>query len=83
MAEVGGAPLDEVPVVISSVGALFVRLRLAAAGSRNDGQAFVEYVLVLSLVAIGIALITQWGLFSSAVHASLQRVIDELQSAGS
>lgn len=69
--------------MIGSVGALLVRLRLAAAaGPRDDGQAFVEYVLVLSLVAIAVALITQWGLFSSTIHASLQRVIDELQSAG-
>lgn len=49
---------------------------------RREGQAFVEYALVLTLIAVGVALLTQWGGFMGAIHASLQRVIDELNGAG-
>jgi Flp pilus assembly pilin Flp len=49
---------------------------------REEGQAFVEYALVLTLVAVAVALLTQWSSFTSAIHDSLQKVIDALSSAG-
>jgi Flp pilus assembly pilin Flp len=49
---------------------------------RQEGQAFVEYALVLTLVAVAVALLTQWSSFTSAIHDSLQKVIDALSSAG-
>jgi Flp pilus assembly pilin Flp len=50
---------------------------------RQDGQAFVEYALVLTLVAVAVALLTQWGKFTGAITSSLQKVIDALTGAGS
>jgi Flp pilus assembly pilin Flp len=50
---------------------------------RQDGQAFVEYALVLTLVAVAVALLTQWTAFTSAITGSLQKVIDALNIAGS
>jgi Flp pilus assembly pilin Flp len=47
---------------------------------REEGQAFVEYALVLTLVAVAVALITQWGLFTDAIKASLGKVIDVLNA---
>ena len=49
---------------------------------RQDGQAFVEYALVITLVAVAVALLTQWGAFRTAIHDSLQKVIDALGKAG-
>ena len=49
---------------------------------RQDGQAFVEYALVLTLVAVAVALLSQWSSFTSAIHDSLQKVIDALSNAG-
>jgi Flp pilus assembly pilin Flp len=46
---------------------------------REDGQAFVEYALVLTLVAVAVALLTQWSAFTSAISGSLGRVITVLQ----
>lgn len=48
----------------------------------QDGQGFVEYALVLTLVAAGFVLLLQWGAFTTALHGSLKRVIDEVNSAG-
>ena len=31
---------------------------------REEGQAFVEYALVLTLVAVAVALLTQWSAFT-------------------
>jgi Flp pilus assembly pilin Flp len=49
---------------------------------RQEGQAFVEYALVITLVAVAVALKTQWGAFRTAIHDSLQKVIDALGKAG-
>jgi Flp pilus assembly pilin Flp len=49
---------------------------------RQEGQAFVEYALVLTLVAVAVALLTQWSAFTSAIHDSLQKVINALSNAG-
>ena len=49
---------------------------------RQDGQAFVEYALVLTLVAVAVALLTQWSAFTDAITNSLQKVIDALTNAG-
>ena len=49
---------------------------------RQEGQAFVEYALVITLVAVAVALLTQWGAFRTAIHDSLQKVIDALGKAG-
>ncbi len=50
---------------------------------REEGQAFVEYALVLTLVAVAVALLTQWSAFTSAITNSLQKVINALSAAGS
>ena len=49
---------------------------------REEGQAFVEYALVLTLVAVAVALLTQWSAFTDAITNSLQKVIDALTNAG-
>jgi Flp pilus assembly pilin Flp len=49
---------------------------------RQDGQAFVEYALVITLVAVAVALLTQWGLFTKAISDSLQKVMNALGNAG-
>lgn len=57
--------------------------RVERAGERlrsEQGQAFVEYALVLTLVAVAVALLTQWSAFTSAISGSLGRVIDVLKS---
>ena len=66
-----------VGAALQSVGDRLVeRLR------RSEGQAFVEYVLVLTLVAVAVALLAQWTNFTTTISSSLQRVIDALTSAG-
>jgi len=57
--------------------------RLVERLRRNEGQAFVEYVLVLTLVAVAVALLAQWTSFTSTISNSLQKVIDALNNAGS
>jgi Flp pilus assembly pilin Flp len=47
---------------------------------REEGQAFVEYALVLTLVAVAVALLTQWSAFTSAISNSLGRVITVLKN---
>ena len=47
---------------------------------REDGQSFVEYALVLTLVAVAVALLTQWSAFTSAISKSLGRVITVLNN---
>jgi Flp pilus assembly pilin Flp len=61
---------------------LAVQDALANRLRRQDGQAFVEYALVLTLVAVAVALLTQWSAFTSAIHDSLQKVINALSNAG-
>ena len=66
-----------VGTALQSIGdRLVVRLR------RSEGQAFVEYVLVLTLVAVAVALLAQWTNFTTTISSSLQRVIDALTNAG-
>jgi len=66
-----------VGAALQSVGNRLVeRLR------RSEGQAFVEYVLVLTLVAVAVALLAQWTNFTTTISSSLQRVIDALTNAG-
>jgi Flp pilus assembly pilin Flp len=56
--------------------------RLAERLRRSEGQAFVEYVLVLTLVAVAVALLTQWTSFTGTISDSLQKVMDALKNAG-
>ena len=49
---------------------------------RQEGQAFVEYALVITLVAVAVALLTQWGACTPAITNSLQKVINALSNAG-
>lgn len=56
--------------------------RLVERLRRSEGQAFVEYVLVLTLVAVAVALLAQWTSFTGTISDSLQKVIDALKSAG-
>jgi Flp pilus assembly pilin Flp len=56
--------------------------RLVERLRRSEGQAFVEYVLVLTLVAVAVALLAQWTNFTTTISSSLQRVIDALTNAG-
>lgn len=49
---------------------------------REDGQAFVEYALVLTLVAVAVALLAQWTNFTTEISNSLQKVINALKNAG-
>ncbi len=56
--------------------------KLANRLRREEGQAFVEYALVLTLVAVAVALLTQWSAFTDAITNSLQKVIDALSNAG-
>jgi Flp pilus assembly pilin Flp len=62
--------------------ALAAQAGLANRLRRQEGQAFVEYALILTLVAVAIALLTQWGAFTTAISNSLQKVIDALSNAG-
>ena len=75
----GGVMVDQFNVgilraLLGAQSSLANRLR------REEGQAFVEYALVLTLVAVAVALLTQWSAFTSAITGSLQRVIDVLSS---
>jgi Flp pilus assembly pilin Flp len=66
-----------VKTALQSVGNRLVeRLR------RSEGQAFVEYVLVLTLVAVAVALLAQWTNFTTEISNSIQKVITALQKAG-
>ena len=50
---------------------------------REDGQAFVEYALVLTLVGVAVALLAQWTNFTGTISNSLQKVMNALDGAGS
>ncbi len=56
--------------------------RLVERLRRSEGQAFVEYVLVLTIVAVAVALLAQWTNFTTTISSSLQRVMDALTNAG-
>ena len=38
------------------------------------GQAFVEYALLLTVVAIAVALLAEWGKFVGAITGALQKI---------
>lgn len=59
---------------------LAVQTAFARRLRREEGQAFVEYALVLTLVAVAVALLTQWSAFTSAISGSLGRVINVLKN---
>ena len=48
---------------------------------RERGQAFAEYVLLLALVGVAVALVIQ-GDFTNALRTALQRVGGVLESSG-
>lgn len=52
--------------------------RLLSLARREDGQTFVEYALVLVLVAVAAVALTQWEAFVTAIGDALQKVIDVL-----
>ena len=72
---------DRLSVLIVAIG-VHVRAHLDDLRRQQGGQAFVEYALVITLVAVAVALLTQWGLFTKAISDSLQKVIDALGKAG-
>jgi Flp pilus assembly pilin Flp len=49
------------------------RNRLKSLRSQG-GQAFVEYALLLTVVAIAVALITEWSNFVDAITTALQKI---------
>lgn len=61
--------------------AFAVQAGLASRLRREEGQAFVEYALILTLVAVAIALLAQWGTFTTAISNSLGRVINTLNAS--
>ena len=73
---------DRLNALIVAVG-VHVRAHLDDLRRQQGGQAFVEYALVITLVAVAVALLTQWGAFTTAIHDSLQKVINALGKAGS
>lgn len=70
-----------------NVGVVWAMLKVRRAVPerlRNEqGQAFVEYALILTLVAVAVALLAQWSTFTNAISSSLGKVINALQNAGS
>jgi Flp pilus assembly pilin Flp len=77
--------------MIDRLNAMFVEIALympARAKERlqnlksQDGQAFVEYALVLTLVAVAVALLAQWGTFTNALAGALNRVENVLKNSG-
>jgi Flp pilus assembly pilin Flp len=72
---------DRLNALIVAIG-VHVRAHLDDLRRQQGGQAFVEYALVITLVAVAVALLTQWGLFTKAISNSLQKVIDALGKAG-
>ena len=73
---------DSLNAVRIAVTLQTLQTRLVDRLRRNDGQAFVEYVLVLTLVAVAVALLAQWTSFTTTISNSLQKVIDALNKAG-
>jgi Flp pilus assembly pilin Flp len=73
---------DSLNAVRIAVTLQTLQTRLVDRLRRNDGQAFVEYVLVLTLVAVAVALLAQWTNFTTTISSSLQKVIDALKGAG-
>jgi Flp pilus assembly pilin Flp len=72
---------DRLNALIVAIG-VHVRASLDDLRRQQGGQAFVEYALVITLVAVAVALLTQWGLFTTAISNSLQKVINALGKAG-
>jgi hypothetical protein len=63
--------------IVATVAARSGRLR------DESAQGYVEYVLVITLLGVGVVLVSQWGAFAAALHGSLQRVVNGINSAGS
>jgi Flp pilus assembly pilin Flp len=57
-----------------------VRTRLRRLKSER-GQAFVEYILLLTLVAIAITLILQWKSFTGALKDALNSITNVINSS--
>jgi Flp pilus assembly pilin Flp len=62
--------------------ALYMPARARERLKRQDGQAFVEYALVLTLVAVAVVLLVQWGSFTGALKNALSRVENVLNTSG-
>ena len=45
---------------------------------KDDGQTFVEYALVLSVIVIGVLLATTWLGLGTAINTALNKVIAQL-----
>jgi Flp pilus assembly pilin Flp len=73
---------DSLNAVRIAVALQTLEARLVERLRRNEGQAFVEYVLVLTLVAVAVALLAQWTSFTSTISSSLQKVMNALSGAG-
>jgi Flp pilus assembly pilin Flp len=59
------------------VGSLYVRshdLNL----KRDEGQTFVEYALVLSVVVVGVLLLVTWTGLKTAIEAALTKITSEI-----
>jgi len=58
------------------------RRRLRSLARSERGQAFVEYVLLLTVVAIAVALITEWGNFVTAITDALKHIENVIGNPG-
>ena len=47
----------------------------------EEGQTFVEYALVLSVIVIGVLLATTWLGLGTAINGAVQKVIDAIGTA--
>jgi Flp pilus assembly pilin Flp len=69
--------IDELNSMIAGL-ALYLpegaRKRLAPVASGERGQAFVEYVLLLTVVAIAVALLAAWTNFVSTITTALGKI---------
>lgn len=57
------------------ISSLYLRL---AAARREDGQTFVEYALVLTLVAVAVSVLVAWTNLDNSIGTQLQNVANHL-----
>jgi Flp pilus assembly pilin Flp len=57
------------------VGSLYLRSQNL---KKEDGQTFVEYALVLSVIVVGVLLTVLWTGLDDAIQAALDKVIDKI-----
>jgi Flp pilus assembly pilin Flp len=57
------------------VGSLYVRSQDL---KREDGQTFVEYALVLTVIVVGVLLATLWLGLGTAINAAVDKVADAI-----